>query len=71
MHARYGRRAGSATTLVITAADGYSAEVNLDEVRACENCLVGFTNTAEKLKMVMPGLSSGAWVKDVVNLEVK
>lgn len=60
-----------ATTLVIAAADGYSAEASLDEVRACENCLVGFTNTAEKLKMVMPGLGSSAWVKDVVSLEVK
>jgi DMSO/TMAO reductase YedYZ molybdopterin-dependent catalytic subunit len=60
-----------ATALVITAADGYSTEVSLDEVRACENCLVGFTNTAEKLKMVMPDLASGAWVKDVVSLEMK
>lgn len=59
------------TTLVVTAADGYRAEVSLDEVHACENCLVGFTNTPEKLKMVMPGLESSAWVKDVVRLEVK
>jgi len=60
-----------ATTLVITASDGYSSEVSLDEVRACKNCLVGFTNTPEKLKMVMPDLASSAWVKDVVSLEVK
>jgi hypothetical protein len=60
-----------ATTLVIIAADGYAAEVSLDEIRACADCLVGFTNTAEKLKMVMPGLASGVWVKDVVSLEVK
>ena len=60
-----------ATALVITAADGYASEVSLDEVRACENCLVGFTNTPEKLKMVMPDLASSAWVKDVVSLEVK
>jgi hypothetical protein len=65
-----GMQAG-VTKLVISASDGYSAEVSLDEVRACADCLVGFTNTAEKLKMVMPGLSSGAWVKDVVRLEVK
>ena len=60
-----------ATTLVVTAADGYSAEISLDDIRACENCLLGFTNTLEKFKMVMPGLASGAWVKDVVSLEVK
>ena len=60
-----------ATTLVITATDGYSTEVSLDDVRACENCLLGFTNTLEKFKVVMPGFDSGAWVKDVVSLEVK
>ncbi|MGD8402739.1 MAG: molybdopterin-dependent oxidoreductase [Anaerolineales bacterium] len=60
-----------ATALVITAADGYSAEVSLDEVRACSDCLLGFTNTLEKFKMVMPDLESSAWVKDVVSLEVK
>ena len=60
-----------ATTLVITAADGYSAEVSLDEVRACADCLLGFTNTLEKFKTVMPDLPSSAWVKDVVSLEVK
>jgi len=60
-----------ATTLVITASDGYSTEVSLDEVRACTDCLLGFTNTLEKFKKVMPNLPCGAWVKDVVKLEVK
>ncbi len=60
-----------ATTLVITAADGFSAEVSLAEVRACADCLVAFTDTAESFTMVMPGLSSSAWVKGVVRLEVK
>ncbi len=60
-----------ATTLVITAGDGYSGEVSLAEVLACEDCLLGFTNTLEKFKVVMPGFDSGAWVKEVVSLEVK
>ena len=60
-----------AKTLVITASDGYSTEISLDEVRACTDCLLGFTNTVEKFKMVMPKLPSSAWVKDVVKLEVK
>jgi hypothetical protein len=60
-----------ATTLVVTASDGYTSEISLDEVRACAECLLGFTNTLEKFKMVMPNLPSGAWVKDVVKLEVK
>ncbi len=60
-----------ATTLVITASDGYSVEVSLADIRACANCLLGFTDTLEKFKMVMPNLPSNAWVKDVVRLEVK
>ena len=60
-----------ATTLVITAADGFSAEVSLADVQACPNCMLGFTNTAGKFKMVMPDLPSNTWVKDVVKIEVK
>jgi DMSO/TMAO reductase YedYZ molybdopterin-dependent catalytic subunit len=58
-------------TLVITASDGYAVETNLEEVRACTDCLLAFTNTAEKFKTVMPGLPSNLWVKDVVSLEVR
>jgi DMSO/TMAO reductase YedYZ molybdopterin-dependent catalytic subunit len=60
-----------ATTLVFIAADGYTSEVSLEEVRACTDCLLGFTNTPEKFKMVMPNLPSSAWAKDVVRIEVK
>ena len=61
----------SATTLVFIAADGYTSEVSIEEVRACTECLVGFTNTLEKFKMVMPNLPSSAWAKDVIKIEVK
>jgi DMSO/TMAO reductase YedYZ molybdopterin-dependent catalytic subunit len=60
-----------ATTLVMSASDGYTSEVSLEEVRACSDCLVAFTDTTDVFSMVMPGLSSGAWVKGVVRLEVK
>ncbi|MBK9207081.1 MAG: hypothetical protein IPL71_01715 [Anaerolineales bacterium] len=60
-----------ATTLVFIAADGYTSEVSLEEVRACTQCLLGFTNTLEKFKMVMPNLPSSAWAKDVIKIEVK
>jgi hypothetical protein len=60
-----------ATTLVFIAADGYTSEVSLEEVRACTECLVGFTNTLEKFKMVMPNLPSNVWAKDVIKIEVK
>jgi len=61
----------NASMLLVTAADGYSAEVSLEEVRGCSECLLGFTNTAEKFNLVMPGLPSNFWVKDVVSLTVR
>jgi hypothetical protein len=65
-----GIKAG-ATQLVITADDGFSAEVSLAEVLAIPDCLLGFTETPGKFKMVMPGLPSNTWVKGVVSIEVK
>ncbi len=45
-----------AKTLFVTSADGYTTEVALSDVRACADCLLGFTNTAEQFKLVMPKL---------------
>lgn len=59
------------TKLIITAADGFASEVFLAEVRNCPDCLLGYTETPGKFKMVMPGLPSSVWVKDVVQIEVK
>jgi DMSO/TMAO reductase YedYZ molybdopterin-dependent catalytic subunit len=61
----------SGTTLVITADDGFSSEVSLAEVLAIPDCLLAFTETTGKFKMVMPGLPSNTWVKGVVSIEVK
>ncbi len=61
----------SATTLVITADDGFSAEISLADVLAVPDCLLGFTETPGKFKMVMPGLPSNTWVKGVISIEVK
>lgn len=58
-----------ATTLVITASDGYASEVPLADVQACADCLVAFDG--DILKMVMPGMESSAWVKEVAQIEVK
>ncbi len=60
-----------ATTLVITAVDGYEAEVKLADVRDCPNSLVAFTTTPEKFNIVLPDLPTETWVKDVVKIEVK
>jgi len=59
-----------ATKLVITAVDGFTAEVDLKAVRDCKDCLIAF-NDSGGLKTVMPGMESGLWVKDVVKIEVK
>lgn len=60
-----------AKTLFVTSADGYTTEVALSDVRACTDCLLGFTNTLEKFKLVMPNLPSNTWAKDVISIEVK
>ena len=60
-----------AATLVITASDGFSAEIDVPTLTACTDCLLAFTDTPESFSAVMPGQSSKLWVKDVVSLEFK
>jgi len=60
-----------AKTLFVTSADGYTTEVALSDVRACADCLLGFTDTAEQFKLVMPNLPSNTWAKEVIKIEVK
>jgi hypothetical protein len=60
-----------ATALHIMASDGFYAEVSLADLRACADCMLAFTNTPEKFKVVMPGMTSDMWVKDVVKLKVR
>lgn len=57
-----------AGALAVTASDGYSAEVPLADAQACADCLIAIEDGA--LNMVMPGMSSKAWVKDVTTLEL-
>lgn len=60
--------AEGASAIVLTASDDFSAEVALADVQACADCLIGIADG--KFNMVMPNLSSKAWVKDVVKIEV-
>ncbi len=60
-----------AKTLLVTAADGFSTEVNITDIRACENCLLAFTDTPESFNLVLPGMESSFWAKDVVSIEAK
>ena len=57
--------------LVLTAGDGFSAEVFLAEVTACADCMVAFTDTPGELFLVMPGLPSNTWLKDIVKIELQ
>ena len=56
------------STLVFTAADGYQADMDLEEALGCANCIVAFDDGS--LRMVMPELSSKLQVKDVIEISV-
>lgn len=58
-----------ATSLLLSASDGFTSTVALADVRACADCLVAINGTT--LNLAMPGLASKAWVKGVVAIEVK
>ncbi len=51
----------NATKVVITASDGFSAEVSRADIKTSPNAMVSFTNTAGQIKMVMPDWPSTTW----------
>jgi predicted nucleic acid-binding Zn-ribbon protein len=59
-----------ASTVVFVGDDGYTAEVALEEVMACEDCIVSFRNKGG-FSIVMPGYSGKVQVKGVVEIQVK
>ena len=59
-----------ATTLVLIADDGYSAEVALADMEANPDGHLKFRSQGG-VSSVMPGLPGNTWVKGVVTLEVK
>jgi len=59
-----------AKKIVLTASDGFTAEVALADVTKCADCLMAFGDGG-KIHAAMPGMDSNAWVKDVVKIEVK
>jgi DMSO/TMAO reductase YedYZ molybdopterin-dependent catalytic subunit len=65
----YAQPTDEATLLVLTAADGYSAELDLQSALDCADCMVAFEEDGT-LKMVMPGMESMLWVKDVISIDV-
>jgi predicted small secreted protein len=59
-----------ATTITFVADDGFTSDVDLAEVKACTDCIVGFRDEGGFL-MVMPGFSNKAQVKGVIEIQVK
>jgi hypothetical protein len=62
--------ADDAATVVFVADDGYTAEVALAEVQACEDCIVSFRNQGG-FSIVMPDFPGNLQVKGVVEIQVK
>ncbi|MBN1319045.1 MAG: substrate-binding domain-containing protein [Anaerolineales bacterium] len=60
----------TATTLVFVADDGYTAEVALEEVLACEDCIVSFRNQGG-FSTVLPDFPGSVQVKGVIEIQVK
>jgi len=59
-----------ATSLLVTSAQGITAEVPLADVQACPDCLISFCES-DNLRLVMPGMPTEAWVGQVVSIEVQ
>jgi len=59
-----------AATVVFVAGDGYTAEVTLEELNACPDCIVSFRNQGG-FSTVMPDFSGKLQVKDVIEIQVK
>ena len=59
-----------ANTVVFVADDGYTAEITLEELNACADCIVSFRDQGG-FGTVLPGLSTKLQVKGVVEIQVK
>lgn len=59
-----------ATTLVLVADDGFSAEVPLADVLACDKCILSFRSNGG-FSSVLPDFAKNLQVKGVVEMQVK
>jgi len=58
-----------AKTVTFVASDGFSVDVPLADLQACESCLLGWDE--EMLRTYMPGFESSFWAKDLTTIEFK
>jgi hypothetical protein len=61
-----------ATSLTLTASDGFTSDVDLAAAQTCADCLIAFDPTSAGVyNAAMPGQSSKMWVKTLISIEVK
>jgi hypothetical protein len=60
-----------ATTLTLTASDGYTYDLELAVIQECSDCMITFAGEAGNYMSAIPGQSGKAWVKGLVSIEVK
>jgi DMSO/TMAO reductase YedYZ molybdopterin-dependent catalytic subunit len=60
----------SATTIVYVSDDGNTAEVALEEVQSCGDCIVSFRNQGG-FSVVMPGFPGNVQVKGVIEIRLE
>lgn len=59
-----------ATIVVFVADDGFTAEVSMEELTACTDCIASFRNNGG-FSIVMPGFPGSLQVKGVIEIQVK
>ena len=58
-----------ATTVVLTASDGYMAEIPLADIESSADAILAIEEGT--IASVFPGLETKTWVKDIVSMEFK
>jgi DMSO/TMAO reductase YedYZ molybdopterin-dependent catalytic subunit len=59
-----------ATAVVFVGDDGYTAELTLEELQSCPDCIVSFQDEGG-FRIVMPDFSSKLQVKGIIEIQVK
>ena len=59
-----------ATTVVFMADDGYTAEISLEELNACNDCIASFRSNGG-FSTVLPGYPGSMQVKGLIEIQVK
>jgi len=59
-----------AAGITLVADDGYSADVTLEEIAGCADCIIGFRDDGG-LMSVLPGFPGKVQVKGVIEMQVK